>query len=56
MELSDYSLDKLKLLHSRLTSSIRLQESISHDKDPLQFWADEVAAAIKDREFEDNKL
>jgi len=56
MELSDYSLDNLKLLHSRLTSSIRLQESISQDKDPLRFWADEVESAIKDREFEDNKI
>ncbi len=58
MELNQYDLDKLKLLHSNLTSSIRQQESLSIDKDsnPLQFWVDKVQEAIRDREFEDNNL
>ncbi len=58
MELNQYDLDKLKLLHSSLTSSIRQQESLSVDKNsnPLQFWVDKVQEAIIDREFEDNNL
>lgn len=59
MELSRYPLEKLKLLHSNLTSMIRIENSMcvyKADENPLQFWVDEVTEAIKDREFEDNEL